>query len=190
MQLLAVCARKFSCSPMFRRNEFDSTYTPQRTHSNMIFAMPGWGCIRFAHPWNGIDGFQGNAQFRTFCQQKGNRISVRRTGNRPAKGISRTPGMRGNLNARVPILGLQMQKGLAEAKPLIFLVARGGIEPPTQGFSRQRSTAATATYSILSMIYRAPRSCSIRPRKFKERIVSAFEVGSYLIGRPLQQSKP
>ncbi len=28
-----------------------------------------------------------------------------------------------------------MQKGLAEAKPLIFLVARGGIEPPTQGFS-------------------------------------------------------
>jgi hypothetical protein len=28
-----------------------------------------------------------------------------------------------------------MQKGLAEAKPLIFLVARGGIEAPTQEFS-------------------------------------------------------
>jgi hypothetical protein len=27
------------------------------------------------------------------------------------------------------------QKGLVEAKPLMFLVARGGIEPPAQGFS-------------------------------------------------------
>jgi hypothetical protein len=34
----------------------------------------------------------------------------------------------------------KMQKGLAEAKPLIFLVARGGIEPPTQGFSILCST--------------------------------------------------
>jgi hypothetical protein len=35
---------------------------------------------------------------------------------------------------------LKMKKGLAEAKPLIFLVARGGIEPPTQGFSILCST--------------------------------------------------
>ncbi|MFM2252676.1 MAG: hypothetical protein RJB68_1013, partial [Pseudomonadota bacterium] len=38
------------------------------------------------------------------------------------------------------IVFLRKSKGLAEAKPLKNLVAKGGIEPPTQGFSVLCST--------------------------------------------------
>jgi hypothetical protein len=40
-----------------------------------------------------------------------------------------------NPTLRLPFFARPNEKDLAEAKSLIFLVARGGIEPPTQGFS-------------------------------------------------------
>ncbi|HEV7814824.1 MAG TPA: hypothetical protein VGP06_06935, partial [Janthinobacterium sp.] len=40
-----------------------------------------------------------------------------------------------NPTLRLPFFERPNKKDLAEAKSLIFLVARGGIEPPTQGFS-------------------------------------------------------
>jgi hypothetical protein len=38
------------------------------------------------------------------------------------------------------LLTRQKQKGLHIVQPFVFLVARGGIEPPTQGFSILCST--------------------------------------------------
>jgi hypothetical protein len=46
----------------------------------------------------------------------------------------------------LPFSRKEKTKGLAEAKPLIFLVARGGIEPPTQGFSILCSHAQIISY--------------------------------------------
>jgi hypothetical protein len=45
-----------------------------------------------------------------------------------------------NPTLRLPFFGRQNIKDLAEAKSLMFLVARGGIEPAKQGFSILCST--------------------------------------------------